>query len=158
MSINFEYIYNSIALEEAKKKLRKPNKSKSQKKRYSKYKGRLNGFWFYTPESPAARLEKLIEISNFCSRKATPRDLFTKRRSFNKNKYKLLQLSKCYVCKEKANHRHHLVQLQNGGTNIKNNLVGLCEECHAKVHPFMFEVQESIELEERMYMIIRNEK
>lgn len=157
MSINLEYIFNPVALEEAKKKLdKKPRKSKAKRRRYSKYKARLDLFWSQTPSSPQARHKKLRDIAKFVSNKATARDLYVKRRSFESKKYGLLKLDKCYVCKEKAVHRHHLIQLQYGGTNIKKNLVGLCELCHTTIHPFMLEVQEAMELDERMHMLIRS--
>lgn len=44
----------------------------------------------------------------------------------------------CYCCqRSRAAHRHHIVQLQNGGPNIALNLVPLCESCHEAVHPWM---------------------
>ena len=43
----------------------------------------------------------------------------------------------CFVCGEKPNVRHHIIQLQHGGTNIHSNIVPLCNSCHAEVHPWL---------------------
>lgn len=40
----------------------------------------------------------------------------------------------CYLCKEKADHWHHIVLLSRGGLDSKDNLVTLCESCHKNVH------------------------
>jgi 5-methylcytosine-specific restriction endonuclease McrA len=32
---------------------------------------------------------------------------------------------------------HHVVQIQNGGQNSEDNLVRICETCHALVHPWL---------------------
>ena len=44
---------------------------------------------------------------------------------------------KCFVCGETAAHKHHIVQVQNGGTNMRGNFVPLCRPCHCAVHPWM---------------------
>ena len=38
-------------------------------------------------------------------------------------------------------HCHHIVPLNKGGTNNLSNLITLCEDCHAKVHPGMAETK-----------------
>lgn len=43
----------------------------------------------------------------------------------------------CWACGSKATARHHIIQLQNGGINSRKNIVSLCEECHAAVHPWL---------------------
>jgi len=37
-------------------------------------------------------------------------------------------------CGAQFNHRHHIVQIQNGGLNKPINLVLLCKSCHREVH------------------------
>jgi 5-methylcytosine-specific restriction endonuclease McrA len=44
---------------------------------------------------------------------------------------------KCFVCGLRAYAWHHVIQVQNGGTNHRGNLVPLCEMCHAEVHPWL---------------------
>lgn len=33
--------------------------------------------------------------------------------------------------------RHHVIQLQHGGTNYHLNIVRICWDCHAKIHPWL---------------------
>ena len=45
------------------------------------------------------------------------------------------QNGKCLICnKENINHYHHVVPRHLGGSESIDNRVGLCEECHKKVH------------------------
>jgi ElaB/YqjD/DUF883 family membrane-anchored ribosome-binding protein len=48
--------------------------------------------------------------------------------------------TKCGVCGECYEDRHHIVQLSNGGPNIKKNLIPLCKCCHAEIHPWLKEI------------------
>lgn len=44
----------------------------------------------------------------------------------------------CWACRRrKAEHRHHVIQLQHGGTNSPRNLVAICRWCHGEIHPWM---------------------
>lgn len=43
----------------------------------------------------------------------------------------------CLLCQGKAQVRHHLFQLQNGGYNLPLNIIGLCRPCHAEIHPWL---------------------
>lgn len=46
----------------------------------------------------------------------------------------------CEICQRAlAAARHHIVQLQNGGPNHRINMVGLCDDCHAEIHPWLKE-------------------
>jgi 5-methylcytosine-specific restriction endonuclease McrA len=45
--------------------------------------------------------------------------------------------SKCFVCGDKSENRHHIIALSNGGTNLKNNIVPLCRACHSRIHPWL---------------------
>jgi len=40
----------------------------------------------------------------------------------------------CFICDNQPQHRHHIIQLQNGGRNIHLNIVHLCKSCHKEVH------------------------
>jgi|GEM_PF-2443301 len=46
---------------------------------------------------------------------------------------------RCQKCgaTDKPLHVHHKVSLSRGGTNDLDNLVTLCEDCHAEYHPHM---------------------
>jgi hypothetical protein len=42
---------------------------------------------------------------------------------------------KCTKCKSKQGlHVHHIIHRKNGGTNEEDNLLTLCELCHAEAH------------------------
>lgn len=43
----------------------------------------------------------------------------------------------CFVCPKPARVRHHIIQLQHGGDNSAANVVRLCFECHAEIHPWL---------------------
>lgn len=43
----------------------------------------------------------------------------------------------CFVCGKDAECRHHIIQLQHGGRNMHDNVVGLCNRCHAEIHPWL---------------------
>lgn len=44
----------------------------------------------------------------------------------------------CWCCSARERLiAHHVVQLQNGGSNDEDNIVYICEACHAEVHPWL---------------------
>jgi len=43
----------------------------------------------------------------------------------------------CFACHGIADVRHHVIGLNHGGDNQVANIVALCNECHAKVHPHL---------------------
>ena len=45
-------------------------------------------------------------------------------------------------------HVHHIIQLQNFGTNDPSNLITLCEKCHTKLHAVAGEPIPQSELEQ----------
>ena len=61
-----------------------------------------------------------------------------KRKRFGSNRFMKRRKGKqCFVCELKELlHRHHIIPLSNGGVSIKENIVGVCESCHSKIHGF----------------------
>ena len=55
-----------------------------------------------------------------------------------KDKYEYIdarQNNLCAVCNKKPiEHYHHIVHRQNGGSDLPENLLGVCCECHKKIH------------------------
>ena len=45
-----------------------------------------------------------------------------------------LQDGHCILCNDAIEHYHHVVPRHKGGSNTPENIVGLCNECHSKVH------------------------
>lgn len=86
------------------------------------------------------KLNALIELSNIKIYYKTQQTLIKRRNSFNKIKnwrHNPLTHKWCFVCLEKPDVRHHIIQLQYGGINCKKNIVSLCNSCHSKVHPWL---------------------
>lgn len=49
----------------------------------------------------------------------------------------------CHACQvQRATIRHHIIQLQHGGSNRQRNVVYLCGQCHAEIHPWLMEAPE----------------
>lgn len=51
--------------------------------------------------------------------------------------YPMTETCPCYVCSKPADVRHHVIPLMHGGRNKARNIVPLCNNCHAKVHPHL---------------------
>ena len=55
-----------------------------------------------------------------------------------KNKYEYIdarQNSTCCLCEEAPiEHYHHLILRSEGGSDLPENLIGVCKECHEKIH------------------------
>ena len=53
------------------------------------------------------------------------------------------RMKKCFICGERPDVRHHIVQIKNGGSNAKNNVVPLCNYHHAEIHPHLKGIKNS---------------
>ncbi len=84
-------------------------------------------------------LSLLIKYSKvIVKHKVSKQQIIEKRTRFNSVKHKYIDLNdSCVSCKEKAEARHHIVPLINGGTNTSENIVILCNKCHAMIHPWL---------------------
>lgn len=43
----------------------------------------------------------------------------------------------CFACGGNAQIRHHIILIKHGGSNSGKNIVRLCKECHAEIHPWL---------------------
>lgn len=45
----------------------------------------------------------------------------------------------CFACRRTSRQfvSHHIIQIQHGGSNYARNRVSICEDCHAKIHPWL---------------------
>jgi len=92
----------------------------------------------YRSLSKDYRLKLLIEMSNIIIRKVSDIEVRKTRMYFDKHKFnENYRIKECFVCLGSGEIRHHIIQLQNGGENIRINIVGLCKKCHAEIHPWM---------------------
>lgn len=68
--------------------------------------------------------------------------LVVRRRFMRSSVARFDELTLCWSCTVMpASDRHHVIQVQHGGTNIKENVVPVCTICHGLIHPWM-EVEE----------------
>lgn len=93
----------------------------------------------YPREDKLAALKKLAAV---VIRYQHQRPLVERREEFERIKSTMHKLyirrhEICFSCGRPTEARHHLIQLQNGGINCRKNVVSLCNECHAEIHPWL---------------------
>lgn len=100
---------------------------------------KLIGEFKRVPVTRTARMEFLIRWSKVQCRTWTAAS--ERRERFNrKRKSKRLRkgTAKCWVCARRENLvRHHMIQIQHGGENWKQNLIVICDWCHAEIHGWL---------------------
>lgn len=89
-----------------------------------------------------AKADRLALLQEFAERQATgtTRSVAQRRARFEHRKQKGhydCMGSFCWVCRDPSEARHHVIQIQHGGRNRKDNIVMLCRVCHVLVHPWM---------------------
>lgn len=85
-------------------------------------------------------LQALRDYSDLVLTERTPDQARKNRHRFNAVKQRRKKRhpgSKCFACGRPAQIRHHILQNHHGGGNAKKNLVWLCQDCHAHVHPWL---------------------
>jgi len=91
--------------------------------------------------SPKVKRDLLVQYARIVIPPRGKMTLEHRRNIFNKWKqdfHKFETFPKCFLCLDRwASVRHHIIQLQNGGPNTKNNIVSLCGGCHAIIHPHL---------------------
>jgi hypothetical protein len=61
-------------------------------------------------------------------------------------------VGQCWCCSGWASvYNHHVIQLQHGGSNSSLNIVRICGECHADIHPWLERPQERTQHAEPMF-------
>jgi len=98
----------------------------------------LREFWdrFRDSGTGAARLHLLQEMSFVKIDNRLPRKV--RRYHFTTMQSSISRFGRCGCCREpRAYNRHHIIQLQNGGPNLKINLILLCDWCHSLIHDWL---------------------
>jgi hypothetical protein len=99
----------------------------------------LQEFW----SAVQAGANKLVLLQDFAARQPvlkSTRSFHAVRREHNAERIKARWHSKpCFVCVEHATQEHHIIQIQYGGTNRRENKVWVCTPCHRRIHPHMAE-------------------
>jgi len=105
----------------------------------------LMEFWKQWKHSKFNRIE-LLKIFAGKKYNYTPNIIKT-RQEFNSNpKGKKWKYSRCYACGDYPTIAHHIIQIQNGGLNFKENIIRLCADCHGKIHPWLKPFQKEAEV------------
>jgi 5-methylcytosine-specific restriction endonuclease McrA len=102
-------------------------------------------FYGFMQLSEREKLEDLrkyskVKVKYYVSRQSRMyRTMAERRRQFDVVKGKYYKMwPVCVVCEtRRTRHIHHLITLANNGANGEKNLVGLCIQCHQKVHPWL---------------------
>ncbi len=121
---------------------------KEQQKVYFKklIKRDLGDFWikFNIPNTDKIELLKIYANKKY---NYTP-SISKTRQEFNGNlRFKKWIYANCYICGQSPTIAHHIIQLQNGGMNIKKNIIRICRDCHSKIHPWLSSTELSKETE-----------
>lgn len=93
-------------------------------------------YWNYSEIFKILILQFFSEIKVKKSGIMNPKD-FRADHNLKPKIYQLKDKKECFVCLNQSFIKHHVIQLQNGGSNVQNNIVFLCEDCHCKIHPWL---------------------
>ena len=87
----------------------------------------------YRNRPPQHKIERLIALSKL---KFASNQTYEQRR---KKSHWVRSEWRCWICGEKAQVQHHILQVQNGGYDNGINRIGICNVCHAKLHSWMMD-------------------
>lgn len=98
--------------------------------------------WSVSPQEWHETIADLQRMGEYKIVYSNPKITMEKhRKEFDKvkNKRSKYRLSHalCLACGTKAQIRHHIIWLKNGGRNNKRNVCFLCKPCHEAVHPWL---------------------
>lgn len=100
----------------------------------------LDNFWVWYDvlNGKEAIICKLIQYEKTVLFLRLLGDIDAMRKEFNQDKSKRLKPNDyCIACGEPAKLRHHIIQLQHGGTNERENIVAVCHSCNHLIHPWL---------------------
>ena len=87
------------------------------------------------PKCAKTRLRFLIRWSLFCTANTLS---IRERRAIFERRRRRHRVGACWACaREAVLVRHHIIQIQNGGSNDNANLIRICDWCHAEIHPWL---------------------
>lgn len=102
----------------------------------------------------AERLQLLLEMTTV--KVDNKRGRISMRDEFINKRHK--RDSKCFTCGRKAQERHHVILIKNGGTNQGGNIVSLCLKCHNLLHPWMKDDRRPISYKPPLKHIYKKER
>lgn len=108
---------------------------------------------FHREKKRGSRLDLLIRFSHEKIYSLTREEKRTQRIDFNQ---KRKGPGLCFVCKKQATCKHHVIQIQFGGSNSNRNVVKLCAECHDKIHPWIATKRQHDALDQEFFQRVLN--
>lgn len=98
----------------------------------------LNRFWSRV-RSGEQRLGLLREYAAIVVGSQTAETKQKRRGRFARSHRRGNEAGECWCCASHADfrERHHVIQIQHGGTNRPDNIVSVCRDCHRAVHPWL---------------------
>lgn len=94
-------------------------------------------FWDQAEDARTDRLALLQLFAEIAIVRPAEWDLENLRRQFES--FSFAEVERCFTCRsgDRTIVRHHVIQLQHGGSNTPRNFVAICTRCHAAVHPWL---------------------
>lgn len=102
----------------------------------------LDEFWtdWECKISQEGRLALLVDMANKFRGRVGAKNLLRRRKQYEALKKQLSPPRKtdCATkCGRHAELRHHIIPLSMGGSNRRKNLIAICGNCHAIIHPWL---------------------
>lgn len=131
-----------ITAHEASEKYKAKQAIKAERKRIKTPFQLLKSFHLAANEDPSNRLELLLVAADAVFSEVDWRTLKQRRENFDRcklTKFPIAERTPCWACRlGEATVRHHIILLKHGGPVTRpSNIVSLCKDCHAKIHPWM---------------------
>jgi 5-methylcytosine-specific restriction endonuclease McrA len=98
----------------------------------------LDVFWCAVCERPDVRLRLLVKMAELVVPREAGWDLAAIREAA-RGCVGSLKEAACFVCGRDGLklYLHHVIQVQNGGSNDLRNHVPICLRCHSRIHPWL---------------------
>lgn len=101
-------------------------------------KSELARFWTHCNMLDMSHSERLARLQAFSEIIISEPERHARRFQRNRFVHGFCRRGKvCFGCGRWARIRHHIIQIQHGGSNAKENIVSLCAACHAEIHPWL---------------------
>jgi len=86
--------------------------------------------YYFKNQTKKEKINELIRISKIKFSVNQKQYLYKRLR-----KHPVINLVPCWVCLDNPAYcMHHIIQLYHGGYNTKENLIPICDKCHAEIH------------------------
>lgn len=97
----------------------------------------LGLFWNHAENPASDRLALLQRFAEIAIVRPADWDAEAVRAQFERLQFGAA--ARCFACRsgDRTIVRHHVVQLQHGGSNTPRNFVAICTRCHAAIHPWV---------------------